>query len=68
MTSHDSNALSSRCVLNALPKSQHGRAKADLQAIWVAATRAHAYAALGPTRVDLRDEINGGHTEDYLYR
>ncbi|GAB7549369.1 IS256 family transposase [Cupriavidus sp. 8B] len=32
-------------VLNALPKSQHGRAKADLQAIWMAATRADAYAA-----------------------
>jgi len=32
-------------VLNALPKSQHGRAKADLQAIWMAATRAEAYAA-----------------------
>jgi len=29
-------------VLNALPKSQHGRAKADLQAIWMAATRAEA--------------------------
>jgi hypothetical protein len=25
-------------VLKALPKSQHGRAKAELQAIWVAAT------------------------------
>ncbi|UIF88055.1 IS256 family transposase (plasmid) [Cupriavidus necator] len=32
-------------VLNALPKSQHGRAKADLQAIWMAATRADAFAA-----------------------
>ena len=32
-------------VLNALPKSQHGRAKADLQAIWMAATRTDAYAA-----------------------
>ncbi|WP_245176367.1 transposase, partial [Cupriavidus sp. AcVe19-6a] len=32
-------------VLNALPKSQHGRAKADLQAIWMAATRADANAA-----------------------
>jgi transposase-like protein len=32
-------------VLNALPKSQQGRAKADLQAIWMAATRAQAYAA-----------------------
>jgi putative transposase len=32
-------------VLNALPKSQHGRAKADLQAIWMAATRADADAA-----------------------
>ncbi len=32
-------------VLNALPKSQHGRAKADLQAIWMAATRADAHAA-----------------------
>src|SRR5260370_17625098 len=32
-------------VLNALPKSQQGRAKADLQAIWMAATRAEAYAA-----------------------
>jgi putative transposase len=31
-------------VLNALPKSQQGRAKADLQAIWMAATRADAYA------------------------
>lgn len=26
-------------VLNALPKSQHARAKADMQAIWMAATR-----------------------------
>ena len=32
-------------VLNALPKSQHARAKADLQSIWMAATRADAYAA-----------------------
>lgn len=32
-------------VLNALPKSQHGRAKADLQAIWMAATREAALAA-----------------------
>ncbi|WP_454754105.1 IS256 family transposase [Cupriavidus necator] len=32
-------------VLNALPKSQQGRAKADLQAIWMAATRADAQAA-----------------------
>jgi transposase-like protein len=32
-------------VLNALPKSQQGRAKADLQAIWMAATRADAHAA-----------------------
>ncbi|CAG9187693.1 IS256 family transposase [Cupriavidus pinatubonensis] len=32
-------------VLTALPKSQHGRAKADLQAIWMAATRADACAA-----------------------
>ncbi|MGF6605188.1 transposase-like protein [Paraburkholderia sp. WSM4175] len=32
-------------VLNVLPKSQQGRAKADLQAIWMAATRADAYAA-----------------------
>ena len=32
-------------VLNALPKSQQGRAKADLQAIWMAATRADAYTA-----------------------
>jgi putative transposase len=29
-------------VLNALPKSQHARAKADLQAIWLAATRQEA--------------------------
>ncbi len=33
-------------VLNALPKSLHGRAKADLQAIWMAATREEAQAAL----------------------
>jgi putative transposase len=32
-------------VLNALPKSQHARAKADLQSIWMAATRADAYVA-----------------------
>ena len=32
-------------VLNALPKSQHGRAKADMQAIWMAATRDDAKAA-----------------------
>jgi putative transposase len=32
-------------VLNAMPKSLQGRAKADLQAIWMAATRADAYAA-----------------------
>lgn len=31
-------------MLNALPKSQQGRAKADLQAIWMAATRADADA------------------------
>ena len=32
-------------VLNALPKSQQGRAKADLQTIWMAATREEAQAA-----------------------
>lgn len=32
-------------ILNALPKSQHARAKADLQSIWMAATRTEAYAA-----------------------
>lgn len=32
-------------VLNALPKSQHSRAKADMQAIWMAATRDEALAA-----------------------
>ena len=32
-------------VLNALPKSQHGRAKAGLQEIWQAATREEARAA-----------------------
>jgi transposase-like protein len=32
-------------VLNALPKSQQGKAKADLQAIWMAATRADEHAA-----------------------
>lgn len=32
-------------VLNALPKSQHSRAKADLQAIWMAATRQEALTA-----------------------
>lgn len=32
-------------VLNALPKSQHARAKADLQAIWMAATRDEANRA-----------------------
>src|SRR5450759_4230337 len=30
-------------VLNALPKSQHGRANADMQAIWMAATRDEAH-------------------------
>ncbi|EIF28462.1 transposase [Burkholderia sp. Ch1-1] len=32
-------------VLNALPKSQQARAKADMQSIWMAATRAEAHAA-----------------------
>ncbi len=32
-------------VLNALPKSQQGRAKADLQAIWMAPTREEALSA-----------------------
>ena len=32
-------------VLNALPKSQQARAKADMQAIWMAATRAEAHTA-----------------------
>jgi len=32
-------------VLNALPKSQQARAKADMQSIWMAATRADAHAA-----------------------
>lgn len=32
-------------VLNALPKSQQARAKADMQGSWMAATRAEAYAA-----------------------
>ncbi|OYV47760.1 MAG: IS256 family transposase, partial [Burkholderiales bacterium 21-58-4] len=32
-------------VLNALPKSQQARAKADLQAIWMAATREEALSA-----------------------
>ena len=32
-------------VLNALPKSLHGRAKADLQAIWMAPTRQEANGA-----------------------
>jgi transposase-like protein len=32
-------------VLNALPKSQHGRAKNDLHAIWMAPTRKEAHAA-----------------------
>lgn len=32
-------------VLNALPKSQHSRAKADMQAIWMAGTRDEALAA-----------------------
>ena len=32
-------------VLNALPKSQQGRAKADMQAIWMAATRDEAQVA-----------------------
>ena len=32
-------------VLNALPKSQQGKAKADLQAIWMAATRKEANEA-----------------------
>jgi putative transposase len=34
-------------VVNALPKSQQGKPKADLQAIWIATTRADAYAAFG---------------------
>jgi putative transposase len=33
-------------VLNALPKSLQGRAKADMQAIWMAATRDEAWVAL----------------------
>jgi transposase-like protein len=33
-------------VLNALPKSLQGRAKADMQAIWMAATREEALVAL----------------------
>jgi putative transposase len=33
-------------VLNALPKSQHGRAKAEMQAIWMGATREEAQGAL----------------------
>ena len=33
-------------VLNAMPKSQQGRAKADLQAIWMAAARVDACAVL----------------------
>jgi len=33
-------------VLNALPKSQHARAKTDMQAIWMAATRDEAQGAL----------------------
>jgi len=32
-------------VLNALPKSQHGRAKNDLHAIWMAPTRKEAHSA-----------------------
>jgi len=32
-------------ILNALPKSQHGRAKAGLQEIWQAATREDAFVA-----------------------
>ncbi len=32
-------------VLNALPKSSHGRAKNDLQAIWMAPTRKEAHSA-----------------------
>ena len=32
-------------VLNALPKSQQARARADMQSIWMAATRADAHAA-----------------------
>ncbi|GAB6852892.1 hypothetical protein JCM10599A_66960 [Paraburkholderia kururiensis] len=32
-------------VVNALPKSQQARAKADMQSIWMAATRADAHAA-----------------------
>ena len=33
-------------VLNALPKSQHARAKTDMQAIWMATTRDEAQGAL----------------------
>ena len=57
-------------VLNALPKSQHSRAKADLQAIWMAATRQEAnrafdyfltsYAAKYPKAAEklTRDRVN----------
>jgi transposase-like protein len=34
-------------VMNALPSSQHAKAKAALQSIWMAATRADAQAAFG---------------------
>ena len=34
-------------VMNALPKSQHAKAKSGLQAIWMAATRADAQTAFG---------------------
>src|SRR4051812_43259056 len=47
-------------MLNALPKSQHGRANADLQAIWMAATHAGAYAALDRF-VTICGQVSQGH-------
>jgi putative transposase len=44
-------------VLNALPKSQHGRAKAGLQEIWQAATREHALVAFNRFATSIRPNI-----------
>ena len=48
-------------VLNALPKSQHGRAKADMQAIWMAATmtrrRRHLQRLSVPIKASIRKPL-----------
>ncbi|EIF32458.1 transposase [Burkholderia sp. Ch1-1] len=47
-------------VLNALPKSQQARAKADMQSIWMAATRARSPRRVRSFRVDLCGQISEG--------